>query len=211
MPFLPRKVLIRLKLNSYCRIARIVLLLLFFSPSLRAETDTLPQPFYVYSDKDSPGNFFYPSGWMGNVECIEFDDNWVIKPHSGSSCIRLTYNPSNAGLKWAGIYWQNPPNNWGFKEGSLDLTGARRLTFWARGEKGGEVIEKFRIGGIIGRYPDSTMASLSPVVLTKDWAKYIIDLTDKDLAYISGGFCWVVKSEDNPDGLIFYLDDIRYE
>ncbi len=211
MPFLPRKVLIRLKLNSFYRIARIVLLLLFSSPSIWAETDTFPQPFYVYLDKDSLRNFFCPSGWMGDVGCIEFDDNWVINPHSGSSCIRAAYDPSNGRLKWAGIYWQNPTNNWGFKEGSLDLTGAHRLTFWARGEKGGEVIEKFRIGGIIGRYPDSTMASLSPVVLTKDWEKYIIDLTDKDLAYISGGFCWVVKSEDNPDGLIFYLDDIRYE
>lgn len=209
MQYLPKRILILLKLNKFCFIS--LLILLFFPSSLRAETDILTQPFYVYLDKDSPQNFFCPSGWMGDVNSLKFNDDWNVNPHSGSSCIRIVYVPSHSGLKWAGIYWQNPPNNWGFKEGSLDLTGARRLTFWARGERGGEIIEKFRVGGIIGRYPDSDAAYITRITLTKEWKQYIIDLTGKDLTYICGGFCWVAKLEDNLDGLIFYLDDIRYE
>jgi len=206
-----RRILIPLKLDRVYRILLILLTFLFLSQILRAETDILPQPFYIYLDKDSHENSFCPSGWMGDIDCITFDDNWKINPHSGLTCIRIVYNPYDSKLKWAGIYWQNSPNNWGFKEGSLDLTGAKRLTFWARGEKGEEVIEKFRIGGIIGHYPDSDMAYISPVKLTKEWKKYSIDLEKKDLTYISGGFCWVAKIEGNQEGLIFYLDDIRYE
>ncbi len=211
MRYLPRKILIPLKLIKVYHFALIFLPLLIFSPILKAETDILPQPFYVYFDKESDKNFFCPSGWMGDVDSITFDENWKINCHSGLTCIRIVYLPAKGTLKWAGVYWQNPPNNWGFKEGSLDLTGARRLTFWARGEKGGEIIEKFRIGGIIGHYPDSDVAQVSPVVLTKEWKKYSIDLMRKDLTYISGGFCWVAKLEDNPEGFTFYLDDIRYE
>jgi len=36
-------------------------------------------------------------------------------------------------------------------------------------------------------------------------------LTDLDLSYISGGFCWVCGRMDNPSGITFYLDDISYE
>ena len=41
--------------------------------------------------------------------------------------------------------------------------------------------------------------------------EYTIDLKDRDLSYISGGFCWATNLNNNPDGAVFYLDDIRYE
>jgi hypothetical protein len=52
---------------------------------------------------------------------------------------------------------------------------------------------------------------MGPVVLTKDWQQYEIDLSGKDISYISGGFCWSTNLDVNPDGCTFYLDDIRYE
>ena len=40
---------------------------------------------------------------------------------------------------WAGIYWLSPANNWAkIKGAGYDLTKANRLTFWARGAKGGD-------------------------------------------------------------------------
>ena len=90
------------------------------------------------------------------------------------------------------------------------MTGATRLTFWARGEAGGEVVS-FKLG-IIGsdkKYPDSDHAELPYVVLPKDWKQFSIDLTGKNLTCIKTGFVWVLQANGKP--ATFYLDDIQYE
>ena len=170
------------------------------------------KPFPVYTDKGSPNNHFIASGWMGDSQDVILDDASTENPNSGMTCIKIVYSPrASGGNRWAGIYWQNPANNWGNKKGGFDLTGAKSLTFWAKGEKGGERIEEFKMGGIIGDYPDSDMAGIGPVFLTKEWKKYTIDLGGKDISYISGGFCWAANIDVNPNGCTFYLDDIVYE
>jgi len=170
------------------------------------------KPFVVYTDKGSPNNHFIPSGWMGDAQDASFDDAYTENPNSGKSCIKIVYSPgASGGNRWAGIYWQNPANNWGNKKGGFDLTGAKKLTFWAKGEEGGERIEEFKMGGITGDYPDSDTAGIGPVFLTKEWKKYTIDLGGKDISYISGGFCWATNLDMNPNGCTFYLDDIIYE
>ena len=168
--------------------------------------------FPVYTDAKSPDNHYIPSGWMGDFGDIKFNDKFMEKPHSGSTSVQIIYsNKATQGARWSGIYWQNPPNNWGTRPGGYDLTGAKKLTFWARGDKGGERIEEFKIGGITGEYADSDVAGIGPVVLTADWQQFTIDLEGKDLSSISGGFCWATNLDVNPEGATFYLDDIRYE
>lgn len=169
-------------------------------------------PFFVYKDKGSPDNHFIPSGWMGDVSDVTFNDAETDNPHSGSSCIKVIYSAkASGGNRWAGIYWQNPANNWGSRKGGFDLTGATYLKFWAKGENGGERIEEFKMGGLTGDFPDSDTASIGPVILTKEWKEYTIDLRGKDLSYVSGGFCWATNVDVNPSGVTFYLDDIVYE
>jgi hypothetical protein len=46
----------------------------------------------------------------------------------------------NAADQWGGVVWQHPANDWGDANGGFNLTGAKKLTFWARGEKGGEKV-----------------------------------------------------------------------
>lgn len=168
--------------------------------------------FAVYSDKSSPDNHFIPSGWMGDSADIKVNDAASENPHSGTTCIKATYtNKATGGARWAGIYWQHPVNNWGGVDKSYDLTGATKLTFWARGEKGGEVIQEVKMGGISGQYSDSDTAGIGPLTLTSEWKQYEIDLSGKDLAHIIGGFCWSTNVDVNPEGATFYLDDIRYE
>jgi hypothetical protein len=70
---------------------------------------------------------------------------------------------------------------------------------------------EFKVGGIMGEYSDSDMASIGPVILTKEWKQYTIDLRGKDMSYIIGGFCWATNIDVNPEGAVFYLDEIRYE
>jgi len=186
--------------------------LVFTTMALQAQNVEFFEPFNVYTDKNARGNHYSPSGWMGDYSDIAFTDAWKESPHSGMSCIKVTYKPNaSQGARWTGMYWQNPPNNWGEKKGGYDLTGAKKLTFWARGEKGGERIEEVKIGGLSGTYPDSDIAAAGPIILTKDWQEYSINLDGKDLSYISGGFVWASNLDVNPNGCTFYLDDIRYE
>jgi len=156
---------------------------------------------------------FVPSGWMGDLEDITLNEACTENPHSGSTCIKITYSASGSqGNGWAGIYWLYPDGNWGNRPEGWDLTGATRITFWARGEVGGEMSE-FKAGGIsTGLYPDSIQppASSGIRILTSEWKQYTIDLTGKNLSHVIGGFCWVTNKNQNPSGCTIYLDDIEY-
>src|SRR3989338_7110637 len=180
--------------------------LIFTAMAIKAQEVNYFQPFDVYADRNARGNHFAPSGWMGDYSDLSYNDGWQENTHSGATCIKIIYKPNaSQGARWAGMYWQSPPNNWGDKKGGYDLTGATKLTFWARGEKGGERIEEFKLGGISGSYPDSDIAGVGPVILTKEWKQYEIDLTGRDLSYVSGGFCWATNLDVNSDGCTFYL------
>ncbi|MDD5491974.1 MAG: hypothetical protein PHV60_04760 [bacterium] len=169
--------------------------------------------FPIYTDAKSADNHFVPSGWMGDYGDLKVSDLWSKDPHSGATCIQWKYSAKGSnGAGWAGVYWQNPANNWGSKKGGYELTGAKKLVFWARGEKGGEIIAEVGVGGITGKYADTDKVSQGPIELTNEWKKYEIDVSEADLTYISGGFFWVAKSDDMPEGgMTFYLDDIRFE
>jgi hypothetical protein len=172
----------------------------------------IPLPFYVFHSYKSPLNRYAPSGWMGDHGDISLNPAWKPANGKGRTGMRIAYSgQGRQGNGWAGIYWQNPPNNWGTKPGGYNLNGARKVTFWARGEKGGETIDQFKIGGIQGHYADSGSAGMGPVQLTQDWKQYEINLEGQELSHIAGGFCWTMTRDANPEGAIFYLDQIRYE
>ncbi|NQT90786.1 MAG: hypothetical protein HQ558_05985 [Candidatus Omnitrophica bacterium] len=186
--------------------------MLFAAMAIKAQDIEIFEPFNVYTDKNARGNHYVPSGWMGDYSDVAFTDACTDNPHTGNTCIKVAYRSNvSQGARWAGMYWQNPPNNWGNRKGGYDLTGAKKLTFWIRGEEGGERVEEIKIGGMSGTYPDSDSASVGPIVLTKEWQQHEVNLKGLDLSYISGGFCWATNLDVNPDGATFYIDDIRYE
>ena len=169
-------------------------------------------PFYVYHGFHARENHYAPSGWMGDYGDIRFDDHFKPDPKSDKTVIKLTYSAKlNQKQGWAGIYWQNPPNNWGSRAGGFNLNGAKKVVFMARGEQGGETIDQFKVGGINGNYADSGSAAIGPITLGKEWKRYEINLDNQELSSITGGFCWVTNHDENPDGAVFYLDEIRYE
>jgi len=180
-------------------------------------TTSTPKKFeklVVYKDKPSPSHFV-PSGFMPDGRCVAINDVWVDNCNEGSrSCIQVKFNRDCTATStgWAGIYWLDPANNWGDVKGGFNLTGAKALVFWAKGEKGGEVVT-FKMGGVgMGhQYPDSDQASSEPIVLTKDWKEYSIDLTGKDLSHIGGGFAWVGTAKENQSNITFYLGNIYYK
>jgi len=169
--------------------------------------------FYVYKDKPSL-NHFAASGFMPDGNCVALSDVWVDNCNGNRSCYQFKFNRdcTATGTGWAGIYWLEPANNWGDEKAGFNLTGAKKLVFWARGEKGGEVVT-FKMGGIgMGHpYPDSDSASSDPITLTKDWKEYAIDLTAKDLSHIIGGFAWVGTAKENQSNITFYVANVYYE
>lgn len=170
-------------------------------------------PFYVYADAGAPHNHFVPEGWMGCWRGIEVDQNDQSSPFSGASSIRITYVPKSGCERWAGIYWWDPPgSDWCKEPGGFELRGWTTLTFWARGERGGEVAE-FKVGGLknaVGDPCDSLRPAKTthPLVLSTEWTQYSISLYGRDLSHIAGGFVWVTDADQETT---IYLDEIRFE
>jgi len=172
-------------------------------------------PLVIFGESPGASSTYVPSGFMGDEEAMKVKTADFSAPltssKTGTGCLVVEIKAQGR-EGWAGLYWQTPANNWGkIKGAGYDLSAAKRLTFWARGEKGGEKITQVKMGGLIGPYPDTDEASIGPLRLNKEWTQYVIDLTGKDLRHIVGGFAFSVRRSDNPRGAVFYLDEIIYE
>ncbi|MGB5354860.1 MAG: hypothetical protein WBN32_14700, partial [Woeseia sp.] len=72
--------------------------------------------------------------------------------------------------------------------------------------------ERIKIGvGIIGddkAHPDSGIADVDGIVLTRDWQRYSVPLKRIDLSSIKTGFVIVLSGRSTP--VTVYLDRIRF-
>jgi exo-beta-1,3-glucanase (GH17 family) len=178
--------------------------------------------FYVYKDSDYPGNHYKPTGYMGDCGDIQIVETCEDNPRAGKTCIRVSYLakgkpphecPYPGPCKWAGCYWQHPPNNWGkeaqFKGQGFDLSRYTRLAFWARADRDCNIT--FFVGGIGEAYGDSLGFPVKKAcALTGAWKEWVIELGDTDRKHIIGGFGWSTSRDTNPTGAVFYLDEIRF-
>ncbi len=180
-----------------------------------SETQTQPKSDACIVSVES---LFTPTGWMGDGQegkkYISFDGACKSGPHSAPTCtkVKYTFGP----LGWAGICWQNKADNWGKSSGNdYAAKKIRKVTLWARGETGEEMLE-FKTGNDNPDaklpYKDTFSGTTGKVTLSKEWKQYSIDLENKDLSCVIGGFCWVASSDFNKKASItFYLDDIAFE
>lgn len=189
----------------------IVIIALIAGLAHAADTDQ----FYVYTEAGSRLNHFIPSGWMGDFGDLKMNQRSKTKAAAGQSCIEISYSgerKQQAG--WAGIYWQFPADNWGNKKvKGFDLSKYKRLSFYVKGAKGGEYIDKFFVGGITGQTEagDSDQVSSDAVELTKQWQLVTVDLKGADLSHIIGGFGFALNADMNNNGATFYIDEIVFE
>ena len=190
--------------------ARIIIFIVFLTFGAAVYSGEFFFPFYIYHDMNSQENHGSPSGWLGDYRDIILNLSCTESPFSGENCMEITYTAEGSKFAyWAGMLWQNPSNNAGDIDAGIDLSGAKKLVFWARGDEGGEIVDAFKLGGTLGAYPDTDCAGIYRIMLNKEWTKYEIDLTKCDLSYISGLFCWVANRYNNPEGFKFYLDEIK--
>lgn len=186
---------------------------------------------YVYRDFAQTENNFTQKMmiWGNNRSLVKnMDENWATDPYAGSSCIRCRVD--TRGNDWGGWMFINgylpegetqPKLNDGSQPNAgLDLTGATELSFYARGEQGGETVEFFTLGyGYDGEtderlvdYPDSAhKRSRGFVTLSNEWQEYTINVESANLSYVCCGFGFVCSGNESGDAEnIFYLDEIRF-
>jgi hypothetical protein len=164
--------------------------------------------FYVFKDFDSQANHFLKTEKMGDYDSINYrKDLNNPSPKDGSS-LEVIYDPrgyethNSSSLSW--VVSEDEPKS------KYDLKGAKRLVFYARGKYGGEIVQ-FNIGSIALGSDRLSTASSGPIVLSDDWREYSIDLEGLNLTNTIMGFAIELNRFDNPDGAVFYLDEIRYE
>jgi len=144
------------------------------------------QPVIIYTDYGSEHNHYDKIRMSAHIGAIQYDMNCTVLPQNGNSCIKLTYN--SAGMN-----------------SEIDLTAstdygvreASKLTFWAKGENGGEVIEvcgnEFQLTGEWVKYTKTPVY----VPLVSNWNEYSL---------FSCEF-----SEPSGTSVTVYIDDIIYE
>lgn len=161
-------------------------------------------PFTLYGDAAEPSPWA-ASGYMGHIDAIAMNLRDRTDPSHGETAIRAAYTAPD---RWGGVVWQDPADDWGDAAGGYDLRGATRLTFHARGQRGGEAVNVgFGVLGPDADHPDSG-GKETGITLTRDWKRYEIDLTGVDLRRIKTGFFWSVAGAGEP--IVFYLDEIVY-
>jgi len=164
-----------------------------------------------------------PAGWMSGgdhpKDYLGIGTGKECRP--GTPCYEFSYKPGGG---WGGIYWWpvscgkkgDDPAWEKFKTGACavsvpamgGIADVKRLTFWARGAHGGEVVE-FKVGGpdilpIPGR-------STGTLTLEPAWKRYEIDLANVDLTKTAGLFVWIATDLANPRGAVFFLQDVQFE
>jgi hypothetical protein len=174
---------------------------------------------------------FAPSGYMGDgaatgvvtmLPATMADSKDCNGDRSSAAalglCHTVTYAPlaatvTPAPLGWAGVYWQYPANNWGTKAGFTIPPGATKVTFYAKGAAGGELIG-FLAGGIINMgsaYSDSLSVKSPTITLTTTWTQYSMDITGQTYTQVLGGFAWTMAAPAAGGTSKFYIDDIEWQ
>jgi hypothetical protein len=164
---------------------------------------------------------WYPTGWMGDHGAISVSDETVaVRPNDpDNKCTKWTYQVNTtdtaADMGWSAVVYQYPENNWGVKPGRR-ITGATKVTFWAKGAVGGELVD-FKTGSDTwstpaepGMWKDTYGASVNQA-LTTEWAKYEIPLDGANTSMAISGFIWATTMGLDGAPVTFYIDEIRFE
>jgi hypothetical protein len=166
---------------------------------------------------------FVPSGYMGDGATVGSVEMLPLKPTDPQdcggdrspsalgTCYTVTYEPVASGLGWAGVYWQYPANNWGAMSG-LDIpAGATKVSVWAKGAAGGEILTLVA-GGIdtSGMAHEDTFKADTTAVLTTSWAQYTIALP-ATYGPVLGGLAWSTSAPAGGGSVGFSLDSIEWQ
>lgn len=170
----------------------------------------------VYKEKIIDNQALY------GIQSIIVHDDWVNSEISCEFCTRIEYHPGQTGVPQFAYASQN----------TLDYTAAKKISFYVKGENGGEMV-KFKAAG---KVPTSSSTAsqqkvepnqnirydvaTKPVSLDKNWKRLEIDLSKTNLSGVVQPFAiepnWNVNataggSPNNITPVVIYLKAVRYE
>ncbi|MEC9465380.1 MAG: family 16 glycosylhydrolase [Myxococcota bacterium] len=158
-------------------------------------------------------SYFSPSGYMGDGAVPGAVVETLVCPERAGDaqgqCHSFQYATGDIG--WAGVYWQNPANNWGEQPGLPIAPGAQRVSFWAWAEE--EVVVEFLVGGVGDEeapYSD-TFGVSREVTLGKTPQRYAVNLADVSYSKVVGGFGWSAEGPTDGSEVLMYIDDIQWQ
>ncbi|MBU1078214.1 MAG: VCBS repeat-containing protein [Spirochaetes bacterium] len=173
-------------------------------------------PFYIYINKWDDAapvpNHYTPSweGWAGEFSgTCTADYGYTGDYHSADHCIRFFFSPDAKGA----IVWYEPGTDYNCPSGpgyGYDLTGATKLTFWAKGDAiyTGVFAQIGINSDSCGTIENVDGWGIDTFAVTTTWVKHTIPLGGS-MAYVSRGF--KVGMWDPGVSAVIYIDDIRYE
>jgi hypothetical protein len=137
---------------------------------------------------------FYPTLNLGHELAIDTNsmESCISPP-----CHNVEYKVD--GSDPGTIVWRYPGDNNGESNGR-DLTGVRKLTFYARSSSPMTVLFT------VGAFPTDSAKIYKSINLGDERTQYTIELSNEDLRNIRGGFACTLNSKG-----IVYLDNINYE
>ncbi len=196
--------------SAYAGIVGVAIVLAISNSASRAETNEPPAalPFVVYTgcgDDETPR--FAPRVLLGWRAGLRVDPCWEAPPARDGPCVRIAFRGPD---RWGGVVWTADGIEWGSHPGGVNLTGATRVRFFARGLRGGEEVE-FRMGFIDKNnpFPDRGRATTGRVRLTREWREYEMSLEFRDLTQVMTPFGCVLAGQKRD--VVIFVDAIRYE
>lgn len=162
-------------------------------------------PFYIYKDNNNLP--YVLSAYMGDYKSIDVNLNDTTTVKNGKTAIKISFKGKN---QWYGLGFVDPANDWGDILGGYDISGAKKLSFWAKASYDNL---KIKAGlGLIEKgnkpFPD-TSKKIDEFLLSNQWKKYSIKLNRLDLTCIRSGFVLFVGGEGMSHEI--FIDDIVFE
>lgn len=154
-----------------------------------------------YKDFDIEGGSDSESG---NLKIYQ---NVIDTERNCEFCIAFVYTPSTIGK--TEVAFSSHVKGY-------DLSGAKKVTFYAMGDKGDEVVtlkiagKKKIINGIEEKSKDYAV-STKPTKLEKQWQKLEIDLSNSDLNDVTYPFALQFKDVKKGEPVVVYLKWIMFE
>lgn len=159
---------------------------------------------HLYRFEEKAGDAQLPFGFL-NVH-----DSFIDTENHCEFCIRVEYKPGPSGV--AGMAYRS--------DEGFDLSSAKKVTFYAMGKDGGEVI-KFKAAGKTADKKEISDKEIfknvkfdkttKEVTLTKEWKRMEIDLSKSDLKEITHPFGFEISKAKNNEDSVIYIKGVKYD
>jgi len=157
-----------------------------------------------YSFDERAGDAQLPFGFL------KVHDGFIDTERNCEFCIRVEYVTGPEGV--AGMAFKS--------DQGFDLSTVKKVTFYAMGQDGGEVI-KFKAAG---KKVDNKEVSdieifknvkfdktTKEVTLTTDWKRFEIDLSNSDLNGITHPFGFEISKDKNKADSVIFIKGVKYD